>query len=298
MLDCAAELWQDIFERACTDGGTTGCSLALVSKSVHQASAPFRYYSVMLEGTNQLSAFVRVLENSDRAPNVRHLFVCDIHSMHSPPTDSSPIMSDIGVMRLSQLLSAVSYSLETLTLNHYGVRRFTLPSILLPMLKELNIHGDHFGYMDEEIAVFPKLTRLNFEGWMLCTLPSAEIAFRFLHTFSTNAPLLADLVASSSSVFAWWTHALPSLVSDPSAPSSTAELFPMLRSFFVQLEPLTPWKGLADEDLELYRKHERARAAQSLPTERHAIKFGILDPPPHGTGRYRQGKMHWLAGLA
>ncbi|EPQ53786.1 hypothetical protein GLOTRDRAFT_131118 [Gloeophyllum trabeum ATCC 11539] len=190
-------------------------------------------------------------------------------------------MSDIGVMRLSQLLSAVSYSLETLTLNHYGVRRFTLPSILLPMLKELNIHGDHFGYMDEEIAVFAKLTRLNFEGWMLCTLPSAEIAFRFLHTFSTNAPLLADLVASSSSVFAWWTHALPSLVSDPSAPSSTAELFPMLRSFFVQLEPLTPLKGLADEDLELYRKHERARAAQSLPTERHAIKFGILDPPPH-----------------
>ncbi|KAH9889080.1 hypothetical protein C8Q73DRAFT_783656 [Cubamyces lactineus] len=80
------ELLEPIFQRACTDGGRTGASLALVSKRIHTTSRPFRFYSVsLLTGTRwQLSRFQYALErardeaarNNDRLlPRVRHLCV-------------------------------------------------------------------------------------------------------------------------------------------------------------------------------------------------------------------------------
>ncbi|TBU33752.1 hypothetical protein BD309DRAFT_851542, partial [Dichomitus squalens] len=40
------EIWQHIFLHACTDGGHTGCSLALVSRFFHLASHPVRFNSL------------------------------------------------------------------------------------------------------------------------------------------------------------------------------------------------------------------------------------------------------------
>ena len=44
----AVELLTHISFFACTDGGQTGCNLALVSKRIHYASRPARFYSVQL----------------------------------------------------------------------------------------------------------------------------------------------------------------------------------------------------------------------------------------------------------
>ncbi|EIW62970.1 uncharacterized protein TRAVEDRAFT_112926, partial [Trametes versicolor FP-101664 SS1] len=39
-------LWQIIFRLVCTDGGRTGCTLALASKAFRRASTSARFYSV------------------------------------------------------------------------------------------------------------------------------------------------------------------------------------------------------------------------------------------------------------
>ena len=44
----AVELLTHISFFACTDGGQTGCNPALVSKRIHYASRPARFYSVQL----------------------------------------------------------------------------------------------------------------------------------------------------------------------------------------------------------------------------------------------------------
>ena len=77
------ELLHEIFLHACTDGGRTGCSLALVSRGIHAHSRAARFNSVTLAtGSNwKLRCFLRELERARRAvatdgsatPRVRHL---------------------------------------------------------------------------------------------------------------------------------------------------------------------------------------------------------------------------------
>ncbi len=64
---------------ACTDGGPTGCTLALVSKRIRAASRPARFYSVALFGSpEKIEQFLTCYE-AERAratealPRVRHL---------------------------------------------------------------------------------------------------------------------------------------------------------------------------------------------------------------------------------
>ncbi|TFK89115.1 hypothetical protein K466DRAFT_487482, partial [Polyporus arcularius HHB13444] len=44
--DLPLEIWQHIFTHACTDGGYTGTSLALVNKFFYGASIPTRFRSL------------------------------------------------------------------------------------------------------------------------------------------------------------------------------------------------------------------------------------------------------------
>ncbi|TFK69271.1 hypothetical protein BDN72DRAFT_733911, partial [Pluteus cervinus] len=63
------ELWSSIFELGCTDDGTTGISLSLVSKSFNTLSAPFKLQSVSIQKVDRISLFLGVLENSP--PEIR-----------------------------------------------------------------------------------------------------------------------------------------------------------------------------------------------------------------------------------
>ncbi|TFK91780.1 hypothetical protein K466DRAFT_481971 [Polyporus arcularius HHB13444] len=79
MEKLAVELLTLIAFFACTDGGPTGCTLALVSKRIRAASRPARFYSVALFGSpEKIEQFLSCYE-AERAratealPRVRHL---------------------------------------------------------------------------------------------------------------------------------------------------------------------------------------------------------------------------------
>lgn len=65
------ELCTKIFSFACTDGGSTGRALCLVSRYVHQTSKPYRFQSIALEGIQQELAFASLLEQTP--PNMRQV---------------------------------------------------------------------------------------------------------------------------------------------------------------------------------------------------------------------------------
>lgn len=77
----AVELLTDIFFYACTDGGQTGCALALVSKRIRAISRPARFFSVALfSSPAKIEQFLHAYQQ-ERArpahmlPRVRHLWL-------------------------------------------------------------------------------------------------------------------------------------------------------------------------------------------------------------------------------
>ncbi|KAH9937974.1 hypothetical protein B0H21DRAFT_757742 [Amylocystis lapponica] len=64
-----AEIWGRIFSLACTDDGSTGLSLALVSRYVHDVSFPVQLQSIALAGFVQVHRFADMLER--RPPHLR-----------------------------------------------------------------------------------------------------------------------------------------------------------------------------------------------------------------------------------
>lgn len=89
MERCPPEVCELIFAYACVDGGRTGRSLTLVSRSIYEASLPTKHHSIFIHNTRQASAFAEVL---DRSPNhlrrVQHLFISnDDAVLPVPPAD-------------------------------------------------------------------------------------------------------------------------------------------------------------------------------------------------------------------
>ena len=54
------EIWHIIFSLACTDDGTTGRSLSLVSTYIREISAPFKYRSIAITHWSQIIAFSKI----------------------------------------------------------------------------------------------------------------------------------------------------------------------------------------------------------------------------------------------
>jgi hypothetical protein len=54
------EIWHHIFSFACTDDGSTGRSLSLVSTHFHDISAPFKYRSIAITHWSQIIAFSQI----------------------------------------------------------------------------------------------------------------------------------------------------------------------------------------------------------------------------------------------
>ena len=65
-----------IFSYACTDDGSTGRSLSLVSKYIHHTFAPYKLQSVSVSGADQAIRFALILQRTPlQQRNVHHLFV-------------------------------------------------------------------------------------------------------------------------------------------------------------------------------------------------------------------------------
>ncbi|KAI1795087.1 hypothetical protein LXA43DRAFT_846585, partial [Ganoderma leucocontextum] len=93
-MDCLpSELLEAVFTLSCTDGGRTGCSLALVSKRVREAARTTRFHSVGLRSgsASQLHRFLSLLI-AERAidtplkPRIKHLYIS------SPKTDKDSFL--------------------------------------------------------------------------------------------------------------------------------------------------------------------------------------------------------------
>ncbi|OBZ70278.1 hypothetical protein A0H81_09707 [Grifola frondosa] len=88
--DVPLELWRNIFTLACTDGGFTGISLALVSKHFHAASLPVRLHSLALTSLRQVEGFLSFIEAqqdvfaSGGGLRVHHLLLKDADSLACP----------------------------------------------------------------------------------------------------------------------------------------------------------------------------------------------------------------------
>ncbi|KAL1947809.1 hypothetical protein VTO73DRAFT_13533 [Trametes versicolor] len=178
MESLAVELLMAIFAFACTDGGRTGCSLALVCKHFREVSRPLRFHSVALTGApDQLKRFFVLFEReradlgSTSASKVRHAFIRTVR-LKALPLDQASSTSvsgettpseedvehghgcedddDVAAPRtrfeytelLSALLRAIAPTLETLVFLPLNI---TLdvepldPGIVFPVLHELTL---------------------------------------------------------------------------------------------------------------------------------------------------------------
>ncbi|KAI0694013.1 hypothetical protein C8T65DRAFT_711088 [Cerioporus squamosus] len=161
--DLPLEIWQQIFTHACTDGGCTGTSLALVNKFFHRASHPTRFRSLSFSSLVQIEGFLTYVAvyQHDSKLRILHLLLSFPNAM--PPETSS--QDDVGpsqslnvwyIMRqqrehekaawdrrflhlIPSLLQLAAPHLETLALLQSD--GFAIPTIrtVLPRLRELTL---------------------------------------------------------------------------------------------------------------------------------------------------------------
>ncbi|KAI1796060.1 hypothetical protein LXA43DRAFT_650992 [Ganoderma leucocontextum] len=95
MPDLAAiptELWQEILTIACTDGGSTGRSLALTNRFLHAQSFSSRFHSLAFTSLPRVEAFLDVQPNDCR-PRIEHLylsFAAETELTWNPPPQLLP----------------------------------------------------------------------------------------------------------------------------------------------------------------------------------------------------------------
>ncbi|KAF6741275.1 hypothetical protein DFP72DRAFT_292375 [Ephemerocybe angulata] len=75
VYSCPPELWTDIFNMACLDGGYTARSLSQVSRQMRDVSFDHRYYSLKIESTSQL---LKLEKNVEQGLVKKTKFLCVI----------------------------------------------------------------------------------------------------------------------------------------------------------------------------------------------------------------------------
>ena len=188
------EIWQEITQYACTDGGYTGLSLALSCKYLNAQSSKVRFQSVSLYSTSALESFLaysRSCAPSDK-PAVRHLW---LFLMQERPRYNDPVRhadSEAGpgkdwVERFAdtttELLALTAPTLRTLCLLQ-AARLPPVPlSIPLPHLIELTISGGMSALVPGLGERLPALRRLHLLPLLTDPRPPA------LHVVFREAPL-------------------------------------------------------------------------------------------------------------
>ena len=163
-------VWRIICKYACTDGGRTACSLALVSKTVRAVSNPYRFHSVSLvEGSAAKPTILKqslakarqvALQDGTDIPRLRHLCLDLLFftgfTSHPPDNQSlSSILSGVyrSIAPVLELSLEVSPHLESLCLFRTNWER-----------PDLNIAGLFVLYILLECNDFPKLQELSIGG--------------------------------------------------------------------------------------------------------------------------------------
>ncbi|EED83138.1 predicted protein [Postia placenta Mad-698-R] len=114
MDDVPVEIWSRIFTLACTDNGTTGRSLAQVSRYFRDASSAVRLRSIALIGLEQTRRFADLLERTPpELRRVRCLCIshCDPPAPFQQPLYSSEEINLMPVEKLAEMFVLRQYNL-------------------------------------------------------------------------------------------------------------------------------------------------------------------------------------------
>lgn len=175
---CPLEIWTFIFSLACTDGGFTGRSLSLVSKSFREASIPVKLQCISVIGPTQISSFASLLKQIPTSHRlIRSLFISTL-KLHQNSSESELVNDrdddgdggddddsnsgyefgeseenldeklDNDVLEWYQLKDNVHDILQTvaphvtiLDLHTSYSRDFFLPPVWLPQIVDLSLYG-------------------------------------------------------------------------------------------------------------------------------------------------------------
>ncbi|KZT12207.1 uncharacterized protein LAESUDRAFT_734001 [Laetiporus sulphureus 93-53] len=152
MKKCPPEVLAIIFAYACSEDGTTGRSLSLVSHYIHAASSPFQWQSLSISGIRQARGFAAHvfaaydLEPRHRRP-IHHLFLSTrtCNEAHDSCWPGSPC--DDWPLYQSEILRYAAPTLQTLTFvafDPFFTSAHCIEGLLrvpLPVLSELTVRA-------------------------------------------------------------------------------------------------------------------------------------------------------------
>ena len=182
---CPPELCQRIFQFACTDDGTTGRALSLVSKYIHLSSKRFKLQSVTVRGADQATHFVLALQRTpDQYRRVSYLTIVNdltihlfqakspfvrttakrlelgAHSYDMPCLQTNRRQDETVFIASLQILHLTSATLQTLNIDFQSMWQLipkhldTEPSAWrvhsMPVLRELTVR---YGELDEGVEM-------------------------------------------------------------------------------------------------------------------------------------------------
>ena len=237
------ETLHQIFELACTDGGYTGCSLALTSKFIREAAQYTRLYSVVLVAeTQRLDALIALYQNQcSNAAGFRlrtvHLHISFTSKVNtrisSEPTEedewdeesededepASPSQSSLVVAQpppLQQLLGLVSEDLQSLVICKNTYKAINpLFECAFPSLRELTLafHTSPCKLTaphSKALPMFPALTHLH--------IVAPDWSSPLLPTWIAHAPRVTHLRISAHCLFGKFVDELPAAIGTPGYP--------------------------------------------------------------------------------
>ena len=150
---CPFEICESIFAFACTDDGSTGRSLSLVSRGIRNASRGMKYQCLAVTG-RQVEPLCMVLKNlpeNDR--RIHHLFFSDA-SWEDMYIDESMLI----------LISPHLYTLQSVRPYFMFHDLGLLDETQFPFLTDLTLKGDLLCYSHAIGVLYPSLRRLHLWG--------------------------------------------------------------------------------------------------------------------------------------
>ena len=237
------ETLHQIFELACTDGGSTGCALALTSKFIREAAQSTRFYSIVLEAeTKRLDALIALYQKCPNAEGVRprtvHLRLSlpprvntrissepteedewdeesedEDKDEPAPPPQGSLVAAQPPP--LQQLLGLVADTLQSLVITKYTFQTgHPLFGCAFPSLRELTLvlHTNPYTPTAPDSKVLPMLPALTH---LHIVAPDMS---PLLPTWIAHAPRVTHLRISAHCLFGKFVDELPGAAGTPEYP--------------------------------------------------------------------------------
>lgn len=147
MDGCPPEILLKIFALACTDGGTTGCVLSLVSRYIREVSSIVQLQTVAVDRVTRMRLFLDALRSRPAAlRRVEHLFLSDSQAGWRRCWG---IDSDMGHYdAYAAIMALVGPNLITLTVslrNYVSFYSLAPPGVNLYRLQNLTVECSDFG---------------------------------------------------------------------------------------------------------------------------------------------------------